>query len=464
MTDEPSRAPTPPLRPGDEVSVHIDSLAYGGEAVGRYASPDGKQFVLFVSKAAPGEVVRARVRRLRRRHGEADVVAVEQASPDRVEPRCPHVAQGCGGCSWQHIDYQAQLAAKQGLVRDSLERLGGFRDLPLRPIIAATSPWYFRNKMQFAFHPLGGLGLHVGGAWDRIFTLETCLLQSALSVEIVKTARAFVLEHGVSLYDPRTKQGFLRELVIRNSVATGEIMVGIVTTDGPQAVVTALGRHIAALDARITSVLHAVSPGVSDAAPILRTNVLHGNATITEATRGLKFQIALTTFFQTNTAQAEQLVDLVREQAGPGGGVGIDLYCGVGLFSLALASQCETVAGIEIVSASIEAARQNAELNHIENATFHVGDARTALPEVLAARGTPRVFVLDPPRAGAGGKVMRRIARSTPERIVYVSCNPTTLARDLGELGPFGYRITNVQPVDLFPQTYHVETVVTLER
>src|SRR5262245_44972022 len=184
----------PPLRPGDEVLVQIDRLAYGGEGVGR-----SDNFVLFVNKAAAGERVRARVRRVRRRHAEADLVAVEEPSPHRIGERCPHVAQGCGGCTWQHIDYPAQLTAKSELLRDSLERLGGFSDLPLRPILGAPSPWFFRNKMEFAFHPDGELGLHVRGFWDRIFTLESCFLESPLAVEIVKTTRALVRQHEVPL-------------------------------------------------------------------------------------------------------------------------------------------------------------------------------------------------------------------------------------------------------------------------
>jgi 23S rRNA (uracil1939-C5)-methyltransferase len=277
-------------------------------------------------------------------------------------------------------------------------------------------------------------------------------------------ARAFCAEHQIPLYDPRDKRGLLRELVVRVSAGTGEVMVGSITSSGSNESLLPLAERLAAVDPRITSIVRGVSTSVSDAAPIERTSVLRGKSTITERARGLTFQIGIDTFFQTNTAQAENLIDIVRQQAGAAGrGFAIDLYCGVGFFSLALADRFDEVVGIEIVQASIEAARGNAAANGISNVSFHVGDARTGLPPILAARGAPRVFVLDPPRSGAGGKVMRRIARSAPERIIYVSCNPTTLARDLQELVPFGYRLTNVVPVDLFPQSYHVETVATLE-
>ncbi len=443
---------------GDELSVRIDRLAYGGEGVARTGS-----YVLFVERTAPGDQVRVRIRRVHRRHAEADLIAIEEPSPGRVAPRCQHYLEGCGGCAWQHLSYEAQAAAKTDLVRESLERIGGFRDLPLRPMIPAPRAWYFRNKMDFAFHPEGGLGLHVRGAWDRIFRLETCFLESTLAVEIVKAARAFAIERGIPLYDPRTRQGLLRELVVRQSEATGEVMVGLLTTPGPFPDAAAFADRLAALDPKISSILRGMKADMSDAAPVERVEVLRGSPTITEEVRGLRFKIALGTFFQTNSAQAGALVDLVRELAGPAETV-LDVYCGVGLFTLALAGGAKEVVGVEMVEPAIAAARENAVANGIANAHFYAGDARHALPQVMEKHGPPKVIVLDPPRSGAGGKVMRRIARATPDRIVYVSCNPTTLARDLQELTPFGYRMTSVHPVDLFPQTYHVETVVGLVR
>jgi 23S rRNA (uracil1939-C5)-methyltransferase len=451
-------APRP--RVSEEFSVQVDRLAYGGEGVGRH-----DEFVVFVDRAAPNERALVRITRMHRRHAEADLIEVQSPSPGRIDPRCRHFSEGCGGCAWQHLNIETQLEAKAAIVRESLERVGGFRDLPLRPIVASPSPWYYRNKMEFAFHPETGLGLHPRGAWNRVFTLETCFLQSPLSVELVKTARAFVRERGLSLYDPEAHQGLLRELMIRQSHATGEVMVGIITGPGPFAEEQEMAALLAAVDPKIVSVVRGIRSREAEAAPLIGMTVLQGKGTITDHLGGLRFQIGLETFFQTNTAQAERLVEIVRDLAGDiAGGFAIDVYCGVGIFSLALASSAAQVAGIEIVPAAIEAARANAAGNGITNATFHVGDARHALPEVLALHGPPRLAILDPPRAGAGGKVMRRIARANPERIVYVSCNPTTLARDLQELVPFGYQITAVQPIDLFPQTYHVETVVALER
>jgi 23S rRNA (uracil1939-C5)-methyltransferase len=459
-TQSPRPANKPKPRPGDELTVTVDRLAYGGEAVGRH---DG--LVVFVTGAVPGETVRVRVRGVQRRHIEADVIEVEKASPDRVEPRCLHFAQGCGGCSWQHVETSAQDRAKEDAVRDSLERMGGFRDLPLRPIIPAPSPWLYRNKMEFAFHPEGLLGLHPRGAWYKILPLEECFLTPPSTVALVEAAQEFVGREKLALHDPRTHEGLLRELIVRQSRGTGEIMVGIVTSPGRFDQAHAMADHLAAVDPNVVSVVRSIRASINTAAPLLESVVLRGQDHITEIVGGLRFRIGIETFFQTNSAQAERLVNLVRELVGCGqGGLVLDVYCGVGMFALALAGAGAKVAGVEISEASIHAARANAAANGIENTHFYAGDARTALPQVLAEHGNPRVLVLDPPRSGAGGKVMRRIARSGPERIVYVSCNPTTLARDLQELQPFGYRISVVQPIDLFPQTYHVETVVALDR
>jgi 23S rRNA (uracil1939-C5)-methyltransferase len=440
--------------------VTIDRLTYGGEGVAR---ADG--LAVFVTGVAPGEVVRAKVRKVHRRHVEADLVQIEKASADRVAPRCRHFEEGCGGCCWQHVSYPAQLAAKENSVRDSLERLGGFRDLPIQPIIPAPGAYHYRNKMEFAFHPDGILGLHPRGAWYDIIRLHECFLESPEAVAIVKAAQAFVEDRHISCYHPRSQQGFLRELCVRQSRGTGEILLGIVTSPGDFPEGEAMAAHLAKSVPNIAGVVRAIRDTPDGAAPPAETTVLFGQNHMTETCASLRFRIHLETFFQTNSAQAERLVDVVKKFAGAVDGAQVvDVYCGVGLFSLALAAQGARVVGVEIVAAAIEAARRNAAENGLTSPLFHAGDARKVLAEVLPAGLSPKVLVLDPPRAGAGGKVMRRIARACPERIVYVSCNPTTLARDLVELRPFGYTVAAVQPLDLFPQTYHVETVVALTR
>jgi 23S rRNA (uracil1939-C5)-methyltransferase len=443
----------------DEVDVRIDRMSYGGRGVGRV---DG--FVVFVADAAPGDLLRARLVAVKRSFAEAEPVRIDEPSPDRVTPRCPHFGP-CGGCLWQHLDYGAQLRAKEAIVAESLRHLGGFQDLPLRPIISNETPWYYRNKMEFAFQPGGRLGLHRRGRWDEVVDLQTCFLQSARTAEILNQVRHFVRAAGLTCYDPRTHQGLLRHLVVREGRNTGDLLLAVVTSTGdfPQ------GRELAALLAgrypELTGFLWAVNPSHGDAVEVHGLHVLHGRPHIYERLRDLTFRLGLQTFFQTNTAQAERMIDLVRDYAAPTAKDNVlDLYCGVGTFALALARTAAQVTGIEMMSASVESARVNAALNGITNATFIAADVRR-FDRTLPEGRPPDLLVLDPPRAGAGPAVMRAVARSGVRRVVYISCNPTTLAPDLGALladGPYALRA--VQPIDLFPQTYHVECVVSLER
>lgn len=442
----------------DETEVTIARLAYGGRGVGRVNG-----LVVFVPATAPGDVVRARVVRVRRSYAEADVISVTTASPERIAPRCPHFGP-CGGCTWQHIAYPAQAAAKEAIVRESLGHLGGFRDAQVRSIISAPDPWYYRNKMEFSFHPEGTLGLHRRGEWNRIVPIDVCYLQSETSVALVEGVRAFVRKAQLVPYDPRTRAGFLRSLVVREGRGTGERLVGLLT--GPGAFpVDAFVAAVRSAAPSVTGIVHGIITGVSDGTPPSRIELLDGRPYLEEVVAGLRFRVGLETFFQTNTAQATRMVEHVVTQAQPlAGRTVVDLYCGVGTFALALARAGGRVTGVELVSASVEAARGNAVLNGLEGLAFTFGDVRVVLPGLVAQGGAPDVLVLDPPRAGAGGRVMRKVGRSGARRIIYVSCNPTTLAPDLKELLPFGYDLVEVQPFDLFPQTYHVEAVAVLDK
>ncbi len=449
----------PPVRRGEEVILTIDRLAYGGRGVGRTNA-----FVVFVSDVAPGDRVRARLWRVKPGYGEADLVEVLGRSPVRTTPACPHFG-ACGGCIWQHIEYPAQAAAKESIVRESLAHLADFRDVEIRPILAMRSPWYYRNKMEFTFHPEGLLGLHRRGAFDRVVTVDACLLQSPASNTILSIVREFAVSSGLSRYDPRSHTGLLRQVVVREGKATGEIMVALITTAPEVPGLRDLAGRLMAAVPRIASVLHGTNPGLSDGLPLRGISVLSGRPYIVEDLAGLRFRIGAETFFQTNTAQAERLVEVVEAMAGlRGGEVVYDLYCGVGTFSLALARRAGRVYGIEISSSAIEAARENAALNGIMNTQFESGDVRRLLPEVHARAGRPDLLLLDPPRSGAGSRVMRRVIATAAPRIIYVSCNPTTLAPDLKELAGAGYALRAVQPLDLFPHTYHVECAALLER
>jgi len=447
------------MQKGDQVQIAVDRLAYGGRAVGRVNG-----LVVFVTAAAPGDVVLARVGRVRRSYAEADVEAVVTASPDRAVPRCPHFGP-CGGCVWQHIAYPAQASAKEAVVRESLAHLGGLTDARVDPIVAADDPWYYRNKMEFSFHPDGTLGLHRRGEWNRIVPVETCFLQSVESASLVNAVRAFARQHGPAAYDPRTHEGFLRSLVIREGRGTGDRLVGIVTSSGAFAHAGEFVQTVRAAAPGVTGIVRGIVGGASDAAPIVQVDTLYGREYLEEELVGLRFRIGLETFFQTNTVQAARMVEHVVKRAQPAaGGFVIDLYCGVGTFALALARAGARLVGIELAPSSIEAARKNAALNGVEGVEFVCGDTRVVLPSIIARHGTPDAVVLDPPRSGAGGRVMRKIGRTGARRVIYISCNPTTLAPDLKELLPFGYDLSGVQPFDLFPQTYHVEAVAVLDR
>jgi 23S rRNA (uracil1939-C5)-methyltransferase len=330
--------------------------------------------------------------------------------------------------------------------------------------MAAADPWYYRNKMEFSFHPEGMLGLHTRGDWNRLVAIETCLLQSPVSAALVRDVRAYAHRAALIPYDPKTHSGFLRSLVVREGRSTGDRLVGLLTGDGAFDA-AAFVRVVRQAAPDVTGIVRGVVAGASDSAPVTRVELLDGRDYLEERLAGLSFRIGLETFFQTNTPQAERMVAHVVEQARPAAGqLVVDLYCGVGTFSLALAAAGARVVGVELASASIEAARANAVRNGLRGTEFVVGDARVVLPAVVAGRGTPDIVVLDPPRAGAGGKVMRKIGRTGARRVIYVSCNPTTLAPDLKELLPFGYRLAQVQPFDLFPQTYHVEAIAVLNR
>lgn len=382
-----------------------------------------------------------------------------------VAPPCQHVADGCGGCPSQHLPYAEQLVRKAGAVRAALAAVAGLEELRPRPIIPAPAPWGYRNKMELSFHARGGLGMHVKGKWDAVFSLERCFLPDPVFAALARAARAAAGELALPLHDPRRRHegpATLRQLVLRRSEATGEVLCGLVTDPGDLPGLDGLAARLLAVDPRVVGVVRGAKAARNDGAELATVEPLAGRDRVVERLAGLSFEVRLQTFFQTNTAAAERLVAATRELIGPVPGDLLDLCCGVGTFALALAGQAKAVVGVEVVQASIDAARENAARNGIGNATFHAGAVRQLIPDIL--RGTPDVVVLDPPRNGLGGKVMRRVGRLGAPRLCYVSCNPRTLADDLREVLPFGYHVAAVQPVDLFPQTEHVETIALLER
>ena len=450
-----------PVTKGEEVELRVDSLAYGGSGVARV---DG--FVVFVRRGLPGDTVRARVTKVKR--GFAEAVASELVVPSelRVDAPCAHYP-ACGGCRFQDLAYEAQAAAKEAQVRDALARLGGFADPPVEPIVPAASVFHYRNKLEYSFTrtPEGaGLGFHRAGRWDEVLDVERCWLTTELGNAIREAVKAWAREERLEPYDAETGAGYLRHLVVREGRNTGQALVVLVTAPGERFETGYLVEVLRRFP-EVRSVHWAVNDTPAEVTN-LPTTLLWGEEAIEEELAGLRFRVRPNAFLQTNTEMAERLYGLVREAAALTGRETVyDLYCGTGTIGLALAGGALTVWGVEVSEESVACAIENAELNGIGNAAFFAGNVGQALEELRERAGPPDVVVVDPPRAGLAGKALRRTGGLGAGRLVYVSCNPTTLASDLKVLrDEFGYALRRTTPVDMFPHTPHIESVSLLER
>jgi len=450
-----------PVRPGDEIELHVDSLAYGGNGVARLNG-----FVVFVRRALPGDTVRAQVTKVKRGFAEATAVDVLVPGADRVVAPCPHFGV-CGGCRFQDYAYERQLEAKAAQVRDALTRLGGITDPPLEPIVPARSQYGYRNKLEYSFTQTDdgpSLGFHRAGRWDEVLPISTCLLTTDVGNAVREAVQAWAREEKLEAYDQATQTGYLRHLVVREGRNTGQMLVQLVTAKGRRFEEDYLVEVLRRIP-EVRSVHWAVNDSPAEVTN-LPTTLLWGEDAIEEEILGLRFRVRPNAFLQTNTEMAEVLYGLARDAAQLTGEETVyDLYCGTGTIGLALAANALTVWGVEISEESVACAIENAELNGIANAAFFAGNVSLALEELRDRSGPPDVVVVDPPRAGLAGKALRRMARLEAPRIVYVSCNPTTLASDVKALKEdFGYELIRCTPVDMFPHTPHIETVNLLER
>jgi 23S rRNA (uracil1939-C5)-methyltransferase len=452
-----------------EMLVKIDNLDEkgSGQAVQWLENELGnkRKLKLTIPQTLPGEKVRVIVDQPDRRRRKAMPEEILEANPERTTAPCPHFER-CGGCVWQHWDYSGQLRQKTLHVKEAIEAQGFNPDL-VQETIGMDEPWQYRNKMEFTFAPDGSLGLHEQGNFRKIISLESCLIAGKEMVEAAMEVAAWVRDHQLTGYNKDLHEGLLRHLMVRQSFATGEIMLALFATEGPVAhledAAANLAKRIEQKFPQVKSLLWLENTDWADRTQSEKSHVLAGRDFIYDEMDGYRFRLWFDTFFQTNPTQAQKLVDLAIEMGEPKKTEKmIDLFCGVGTFSLPFASRVEKLAGIEIVESSIESAKRNALDNGLTNTYFLARDARNGIDEVLESFGHPELLVLDPPRSGAGGKVMRKIGRSKPERIVYISCNPDTFATDIKELEPFGYELKIVQPVDLFPHTVHVECVAQL--
>jgi len=438
---------------GQKLDLHIDSLAFGGAGVARI---DG--YVVFVREAMPGDRVRAEITRAKKAYAEARAVEVLEPGPDRVAPLADHP-----GAPWQVLPYERQLEVKAAQVQEALRRIGHLDGYELQPIVPAVEQWRYRNKLEYSFgtDQSGQLvcGFHAPGSWERIEHVEDCLLASEAGNQARRAALAWCRERGLDAYDRRAQTGLLRNLVVREGRRTGQIQVRLVTSPQPldlDGFAQALG---------VDSVVWTRAAGVAETSVGGESQIVHGIGAIDEELGGMRFRISAEAFFQTNTEMAEQLYAIVGEYAALKGWERVyDLFCGIGTIGLSLAQRAGEVWGLEIVEDAVADAIANARLNEIDNVHFFAGDVRLALRELVERAQRPDVLVVDPPRAGLSQKIVRRIIEAAPKRIVYVSCNPTTLAPNAAQLVEAGYALRRVRPVDMFPQTPHIECVALLER
>jgi 23S rRNA (uracil1939-C5)-methyltransferase len=447
---------------GSEVEVEVESLAFGGRGVARL-----DDFVLFVDRALPGDRVRARVTKVKRRHGEATAVEVLAEGPDRVPAPCPHFG-ACGGCRWQDLDYAAQTAWKERQVRDALERIGHQSGFALDPIVPAGDTYRYRNKLEFSFGDSAdgaSLGFHRAGRWDEILPISECLLMDVAGNEARSVVEGWARQSGADVWDRRSGKGYLRHLVVRGSSRTGQLLATVVTSPGRLPSPAWLEDELRERVPGCVGLLHAVSDGVAEVTAGLPTTTVFGRDWYEERLLGLRLRVSAGAFVQTNTAMCERLYELAIEEAHLAGDEVIwDLYSGIGSIALALAGSAGRVIGVEVVDEAVERARENADLNDVGNAEFVVGDvAKAVRPLLESGVPAPDVVVLDPPRAGLTPKAVRRVLELEPQRIVYVSCNPTTLAGNAELLVDGGYRLERVRPVDMFPHTHHVECVARFD-
>jgi 23S rRNA (uracil1939-C5)-methyltransferase len=463
------------LKKGQEVELDIIDAAFKGKGL---AKVDG--LAVFVPGTTPGDKVKARIIKKKKKYREAKLLEILEPSPHRIEPKCQH-AKVCGGCSWQHIPYAKQLEFKSQQVRDHIERIGHLDGNLVKEGIGAENEFYYRNKMEYSISSRRWLteeeirsdeyvddsafaaGLHAPGRFDKILNLKECHLQVPESFQILDFVRSWCIEQNVEPYDTFENTGFMRHLMIRNSHHTDDFMVNLVTFEDDQELMEQMKEALLEEFPFITTIVNNVNDTKSPTAEGRYQKVQHGPGFIVDKIGDFSFKIHPNAFFQTNTGQAEKLYEIARDYAElEEGDIVYDLYCGVGTLSLFMSEPAKHVLGIELVDVAVENAKYNAKENQVENVSFIKGDMKDVFTqEVVDEYGAPNVLITDPPRAGMHPDVVERLIELKVPRIVYVSCNSSTMARDLKELNAV-YEIEEVQPVDMFPQTYHIEAVAKL--
>ncbi len=459
-----------PVKRGKEYELKIEKLAFGGFGVARV-----ENYVIFIKNAIPGDFVRAKISKRKTSYAEARLIEIINPSNIRIKAECPFFNY-CGGCTWQNMSYENQLLFKRAIVQESITRLAGIDDCVVSPVAASDNALGYRNKMEFSFsdnrwllpEELGdmsisksfALGLHVPGTFDKILHIDHCLLQSETANNILAYVSEYAQKNNLQPYGIRSHKGFLRFLMLRESSYNGKIMVNIITAYEDTDKLKPLSSGLMKQFPQIASVVNNINGKLAQIAVGEYEIVLAGESHIQEKLGGMYFNVSANSFFQTNTFQAEKLYKYALEFAGLTGSEFVwDLYSGTGTIGLILAKNAKYVLGFEVVESAVEDAFKNAREHQVENINFIAGDL---LHKLRDAQPHPDVLITDPPRSGMHEKVTRYITEIKPKKIIYVSCNPTTLARDLKILKS-QYTIEKIQPVDMFPQTYHIETVVKLK-
>jgi len=459
------------MRRGDIIEVTIEKMVYGGRGLAHH---NGR--AVFVDAAIPGERVMARARRVKKDFAEARLLEVLEPAQHRIIAPCRYYDY-CGGGNWQFIEYEKQLEYKHAIVEEFLYHIGKFTDVPIHPVLPAPQVLGYRNKMEFSFsdrrwllpealdmeegYEHFALGLHVPGTFDKIIDIDKCLLQHERGNEILREVKEYARGSDLPVYGLRSHQGFWRYLVLRHSHYFDEWMVNIVTSEEKGSELRNVASILGDRFGNIASLIQSINTRRGGTAIAEWENVLRGRSSIRDKIGEFTFEISAQSFFQTNTAMAQRLYEQVRDLASlTGGETIIDLYCGIGTISILLAPSASRVLGMDLSESAIGDARKNCALNAIDNCEFLCGDTKVLLSGTAFQ---PNLLIADPPRAGIHKKVIEQILCLMPDKIMYVSCNPSTLARDLALLNE-RYLVSKVQPLDLFPNTHHVETVVLLEQ
>ena len=472
------------MNKGDLIQIKIDRYAFEGKGIGRINfdnlsdnSAEADSFIVFVNGAYPGDIVSAKIKKLKKSYAEAVVQEVISPSPQRVQPRCKYFGF-CGGCKQQDLDYLQQIAHKQEQVEDIFKHDGGFSDFQIENIFPTENIFFYRNKMEFSFSDSQWLinidenvkskkgfflGLHVPNNFEKILDIEECFLQSELSSHILNFTREFFKKRKATIYNTKTHSGYLRNMIIRQSQNTSDLMINLVTFDENELLIKEYVTEAINRFPGITTIVNNISKKKASIAVGDYEIIYHGSGFIHDKIGNYKFRISANSFFQTNTIQAEKLYSTALEFADlKGDEIIYDLYSGAGTIAIYVSEFAKEVYGFESVESSIYDAKANLEINKVENVTFIQADLYKSFLAFTNVLPKPDVIILDPPRGGMHSTTIKDVLELSPEKIVYVSCNPSTQVRDIKMFVEGGYKLIKIRPVDMFPHTYHIENVALL--